>query len=193
MALAGRQKLLAPVKSQLVAAGVLQALLTLLQLAPFVVLVELAQQLLSGADQSRVWNTVTVFVVLLGTGTTLGAALVLWLHVVDMRFSAAVRRRLLDKLARIPLGWFTDRGSGSVKKLIQDDTLSLHYLVTHAVCDAVAAVVAPIAVLIYLFAVDWGYGADPVPADPRLHRHHLDHGVSKRPPRSPRHPVGPSG
>ncbi|WP_133691715.1 ABC transporter ATP-binding protein/permease [Mycobacterium sp. BK086] len=147
--------LLAPVKSQLIVAGVLQALLTLLQLAPFVVLVELAQLLLSGADHSRVWSTVTVFVILLTTGTTLGAVLVLWLHVVDMRFSAEVRRRLLDKLARMPLGWFTDRGSGSVKKLIQDDTLSLHYLVTHAVCDAVAAVVAPIAVLIYLFSVDW--------------------------------------
>jgi ATP-binding cassette subfamily B protein IrtA len=148
--------LLTPVKSQLIVAGVLQALLTLLQLAPFVVLVQLAQQWLSGADQSQVWNTVTVFVVLLTTGTTLGAVLVLWLHVVDIRFSAEVRRRLLDKLARMPLGWFTDRGSGSVKKLIQDDTLSLHYLVTHAVCDAVAAVVAPIAVLIYLFTVDWG-------------------------------------
>lgn len=148
--------LLTPVKSQLIVAGVLQALLTLLQLAPFVVLVQLAQQWLSGADQSQVWNTVTVFVVLLTTGTTLGTVLVLWLHVVDMRFSAEVRRRLLDKLARMPLGWFTDRGSGSVKKLIQDDTLSLHYLVTHAVCDAVAAVVAPIAVLIYLFTVDWG-------------------------------------
>ncbi len=149
------KSLLAPVKSKLIVAGVLQGLLTLLQLAPFVVLVELAAMLLSGADESRVWGTVTLFVVLLATGTTLGAVLVLWLHVVDMRFSAEVRRRLLDKLARMPLGWFTDRGSGSVKKLIQDDTLSLHYLVTHAVCDAVAAVVAPVAVLIYLFAVDW--------------------------------------
>lgn len=147
--------LLAPIKSQLIVAGVLQALLTLLQLAPFVVLVELAQLLLTGAAPSRIWSTVTTFVVLLATGTTLGAVLVLWLHVVDMRFSAQVRRRLLDKLARMPLGWFTDRGSGSVKKLIQDDTLSLHYLVTHAVCDAVAAVVAPIAVLVYLFSVDW--------------------------------------
>ncbi|MGH3956238.1 MAG: ATP-binding cassette domain-containing protein, partial [Mycobacterium sp.] len=54
-----------------------------------------------------------------------------------------------------PLGWFTQRGSGSVKKLIQDDTLSLHYLITHAIPDAVAAVVGPVAVLIYLFVVDW--------------------------------------
>jgi ATP-binding cassette subfamily B protein IrtA len=94
-------------------------------------------------------------VALLGAGAVLSAGLLLWLHVVDMRFSAQVRRRLLDKLARVPLGWFTQRGSGAVKKLVQDDTLSLHYLVTHAVSDAVAAVVAPLAVLAYLFIVDW--------------------------------------
>lgn len=147
--------LLAPIRPQLIASGVLQALITVLQLAPFVVLVELARLLLSGADQSRVWDTVTAFVVLLGTGTFLSAAMLLWLHVVDARFSATVRRRLLDKLSRVPLGWFTQRGSGAVKKLIQDDTLALHYLVTHAVSDAVAAVVAPVAVLVYLFVVDW--------------------------------------
>ncbi len=147
--------LLAPVRPQLIATGILETLITLIQLAPFIVLVELARQLLAGAGESALRSTLIVFVVLLGTGTALSAALLLWLHVVDMRFNAMVRRRLLDKLARVPLGWFTQRGSGAVKKLIQDDTLSLHYLVTHAVSDAVAAVVAPVAVLVYLFVVDW--------------------------------------
>jgi ATP-binding cassette subfamily B protein IrtA len=147
--------LLAPVKPQLIATGVLELLITLLQLAPFVVLVELARQLLAGAGESALRGTLIVFVALLGAGAMLSAGLLLWLHVVDMRFSAQVRRRLLDKLARVPLGWFTQRGSGAVKKLVQDDTLSLHYLVTHAVSDAVAAVVAPLAVLVYLFIVDW--------------------------------------
>ena len=147
--------LLAPVKPQLIATGILETLITLLQLAPFIVLVELARQLLAGAGEPAMRSTLIVFVVLLGTGTALSAALLVWLHVVDMRFNAAVRRRLLDKLARVPLGWFTQRGSGAVKKLVQDDTLSLHYLVTHAVSDAVGAVVAPIAVLVYLFVVDW--------------------------------------
>lgn len=147
--------LLDPVKPQLIASGVIQALISLLQLAPFVVLVELARLLLAGGNESRVWNTVTTFVVLLAVGTTLSAILLLWLHIVDARFSATVRRRLLDKLSRVPLGWFTQRGSGAVKKLLQDDTLSLHYLVTHAVSDAVAAVIAPVAVLVYLFVVDW--------------------------------------
>ncbi|MEV1291916.1 ABC transporter ATP-binding protein [Pseudonocardia sp. NPDC049635] len=77
------------------------------------------------------------------------------MHLVDARFSRDLRKRLLDRLSRLPLGWFTARGSGSVSHLVQGDTLTLHHLVTHAVPDAVAAVVAPVAVLVYLFAVDW--------------------------------------
>ncbi|UJW64466.1 ABC transporter ATP-binding protein/permease [Mycobacteroides chelonae] len=149
------KELLAPVKKQMIAGGVLQAIITMVELAPFVVLVELTRQLLAGADQSRLWHTGFIFLTLLVLGAALGMALTLWLHVVDIRFSTSIQRQLLDKLSRVPLGWFTQRGSGSVKKLIQDDTLSLHYLITHAIPDAVAAVVGPVAVLIYLFVVDW--------------------------------------
>ncbi|MGA7051179.1 MAG: ABC transporter ATP-binding protein/permease [Mycobacterium sp.] len=148
-------RLLAPLTSELVISGVLQALVTLLQLAPFVLLVELARLLVSGADASRLWMVGISAVGLLGTGTVLGAALTLWLHVIDARFASKLRSRLLTKLSRLPLGWFTARGSGSIKQLVQDDTLSLHYLVTHAIPDAVAALVAPVAVLVYLFIVDW--------------------------------------
>ena len=168
-------------KPQLIATGVLEMLITLLQLAPFVVLVELARQLLAGADESALRSTLIVFVVLLGAGTVLSAGLLLWLHVVDMRFSATIRRRLLDKLARVPLGWFTQRGSGAVKKLIQDDTLSLHYLVTHAVSDAVAAVVAPDRGAGVSLRRRLAVGVDPAAADPGLHRHDVDDGVPERP------------
>jgi ATP-binding cassette subfamily B protein IrtA len=148
-------RLLAPLRSALIASGVLQAVITLVQLAPFVLLVELARLLVSGADSSRLREVGFAAVALLGFGTVLGAALTLWLHVVDARFASDLRSRLLHKLSRLPLGWFTDRGSGSIKQLVADDTLSLHYLVTHAIPDAVAAVVAPLAVLVYLFVVDW--------------------------------------
>lgn len=148
-------ELLKPVKRQMIASGILQAIITLIELAPFVVLVELTRQLLGGADVTALKHTGLTFLILLGLGTTLAAALSMWLHTVDLRFGAAIRHRLLDKLSRVPLGWFVQRGSGSVKKLIQDDTLSLHYLITHAIPDAVAAIVAPVAVLVYLFIVDW--------------------------------------
>lgn len=148
-------RLLAPLRTALIASGVLQAITTLVQLAPFVLLVELARLLAAGADSARLREVGFAAVVLLGIGTLLGAALTLWLHVVDARFSSDLRSRLLSKLSRLPLGWFTARGSGSIKQLVADDTLSLHYLVTHAIPDAVAAVVAPLAVLVYLFVVDW--------------------------------------
>ena len=148
-------RLLAPLRSALIVSGVLQAVITLVQLAPFVLLVELARLLVSGAESSRLREIGFAAVALLGFGTVLGAALTLWLHVVDARFASDLRSRLLSKLSRLPLGWFTARGSGSIKQLVADDALSLHYLVTHAIPDAVAAVVAPLAVLVYLFVVDW--------------------------------------
>ncbi|RII11726.1 Iron import ATP-binding/permease protein IrtA [Streptomyces sp. YIM 130001] len=148
-------RLLAPVRRKLILAGLLQAVVTLLQLAPYVLLVELARLLLDGAAESRLRTVGVLALVLLGVGTALAAALTLWLHAVDARHARVLRGRLLGKLARLPLGWFTARGSAGTKKVVQDDTLSLHYLVTHAVPDAVAAVVAPVAVLVYLFSVDW--------------------------------------
>jgi ATP-binding cassette subfamily B protein IrtA len=146
---------MAPLKTPLIVSGVLQAVITLVQLAPFVLLVELARLLLTGADESRLWTLAFAALTLLGVGTVLGAALTLWLHAIDARFARELRGRLLTKMARLPLGWFTARGSGSIKQLVQDDALALHYLVTHAIPDAVAAAVAPVAVLVYLFVVDW--------------------------------------
>lgn len=148
-------RLLAPLRPKLIVAGVAQGLVTLLQLAPFVLLVELARLLLTGADVSRLWALGWWAVGLMAAGVLLSTALLVWTHAIDARFERELRRRLLRKLSRVPLGWFDARGSGQVKQLVQDDTLALHYLVTHAVPDAVAAVVAPVAVLVYLFAVDW--------------------------------------
>ncbi len=148
-------RLIAPLRATFVVAGIAQAIVTLVQLAPFVLLVELSRLLLAGAEPAQLWGLGIWAVALMGGGVLLSAALMLWLHAVDARFARDLRQRLLGKLARLPLGWFDARGSGQVKQIVQDDTLSLHYLVTHAVPDAVAAVVAPVVVLVYLFVVDW--------------------------------------
>lgn len=148
-------RLIAPLKATLWIAGILQAIVTLVELAPYVLLVEFSRQLLSGAGAERLWATGIWALVLMGAGLLLSSGLMFWLHLTDARFERALRQRLLTKLSRLPLGWFTDRGSGRIKQIVSDDTLSLHYLVTHAVPDAVQAAVAPIAVLVYLFCVDW--------------------------------------
>lgn len=147
-------RLLRPLRAALIFSGVLAGLITVAELAPFVLLVELARLLLAGAERTRLARVGLAAVALLGISALFSAALTLWLHVVDARFSRQLRTRLLGKLSRLPLGWFTARGSGSIKQLLADDTNSLHYLLTHAIPDAVAAVIAPVAVLVYLFVVD---------------------------------------
>lgn len=151
-------RLLAPLKRALVVAGVLQAIATVLQLTPYVLLVELARRLLAGTTATDLLPLGLAALGVLAAGTLLGAGLLLWLHLVDARFATDLRTRLLDKLSRLPLGWFSERGSSGVKSLVQDDTLALHYLVTHAIGDAVAAVAGPLLVLVYLFVVDWRLG-----------------------------------
>lgn len=151
---AGR-KLIAPLKSTLILAGIAQGIVTLLQLAPYVLLTELARRLLSGAPSGELLSVGLWAAGLMAAGALLASSLLVWLHAIDARFERDIRRRLLAKLSRMPLGWFDARTSGQVKQIVQDDTLSLHYLATHAVPDAVNAVVAPLAVLAYLFAVDW--------------------------------------
>ncbi|WP_329607976.1 ABC transporter ATP-binding protein [Microbacterium sp. KUDC0406] len=153
---AAGSRLLARLKPTFIVAGILQGIVTLIELAPYFLLVELARRLVSGsATGQQLWPLGVWAIVLVGVGALLGALLLLWLHAVDARFERDLRRRLLTKMASLPLGWFGARGSAQVKQVVQDDTLALHYLVTHAVGDAVAAVVAPVAVLVYLFAVDW--------------------------------------
>lgn len=152
---AAASRLLAPLRPVFWVAGIVQAIVTLLELMPYVLLTELARRLLAGADAAELWPLGIGAVVLLGVGTLLGVALLLCLHLVDARSARTLRTRLLEKFTRIPLGWFDAQGSSQVKRVVQDDTLALHYLVTHAIPDAVAAVVAPLAVLGYLFVVDW--------------------------------------
>lgn len=148
-------RLLAPLKTTMFLSGIAQAVVTLVQLAPFVLLVELSRLLLTGAAGAQYWAVAAWAVGLMGAGVLLATAMLVWLHLVDARFARDLRQRLLQKLSKLPLGWFDARGSGQIKQLVQDDTLALHYLVTHAVPDAVNAVVAPVAVLAYLFVADW--------------------------------------
>lgn len=147
-------ELLEPIRSTMRLAGVIEAIITLASLVPSVLLAEVGRRLLDGEDVAEQWPLVQLALIVLGAAAVSESLLMLWLHVVDARFAIEVRRRLLAKLARLPLGWFTEHNGGVIKQAVSEDTARLHSLVTHAAPDAVAAVVAPLAVLAYLLVVD---------------------------------------
>lgn len=154
------KELLGSIRWKLRVAGVMQAFISIMQLIPYVLLAEIGRRLLDGQTG---WGSFRMLVfgalISFGVAALLSAALMVWLHAVDASFGRDLRRSIVAKLARLPLGWFSDRNSASVRQAVQEDTGRLHYMVTHAVPDSVAGAVTPIVVLLYLFTVDSGLAA----------------------------------
>lgn len=97
-------------------------------------------------------------------GWTLAAALVYGLcaffssslaHTAAYDIIYALRLQLMEKLTRVPSGYFTQTTQGAIKKILSDDTEQLEVFIAHHICDIVAAVATPLLTLIYLFVMDW--------------------------------------
>ncbi|GAA1088884.1 ABC transporter ATP-binding protein [Nocardiopsis metallicus] len=151
------QTLLRPVKGRIRTAVVLQGLASALGLVPLICLVELARALLADGvvDTSRVWLLVGVAVGASVAALAAGTVSTLVGHLADNDMQLSVRRALAHRMSRVPLGWFTGRGSGRVKKAVHDDIEDVHSLVAHTLPDLASVVTVPLVALVYLFTVDW--------------------------------------
>lgn len=66
-----------------------------------------------------------------------------------------LRIKLMDKLAKLPSGYFTGTTQGSIKKIMSDDTEQIEVFIAHHLCDIAAAIATPVFTLLYLFFMDW--------------------------------------
>ncbi|KRA21448.1 ABC transporter ATP-binding protein [Pseudomonas sp. Root569] len=128
----------------------------LVNLVPFIGLTELGRLLLAGnADSATLWQWAALVVVALSLGWMASGA-ALWLtHLADHRLQSSLREAMVRKLGRVPLGWYTDTTSGAVRKVVQDDLEDLHHLVAHHAVEVTAAIVTPLAGLIWLATLNW--------------------------------------
>ncbi|WSI73480.1 ABC transporter ATP-binding protein/permease [Streptomyces sp. NBC_01335] len=151
------KQLLRPYTRSFAAVVILQVIGALAGLAPLLAVVELGRTLLSSGpiDHDHVWNVVIagavgLFVRLLLTATSSALG-----HVLDGRVQLAFRRRLAERLGRVPIGWFSRRRTGELAKVVGEDVSAVHPLIAHAPAELTAAFVVPLASLIYLFSIDW--------------------------------------
>lgn len=150
-------RLIAPVKRVLVVACLVQAIGAVAGVTPFIAVAELGRVLLADGpvNRERAW-----LIAGLGAGALVVRLLCLMAangltHLADVDFQLGLRRRMADRLARVPLGWFTQRTGGAVKKALQDDVTALHHVVGHSYTDIVAAIVTPAVAFGYLIWFDW--------------------------------------
>ncbi|MFF3027169.1 ABC transporter ATP-binding protein [Microbacterium sp. NPDC057944] len=153
------RRVLGPVSARLTVASVIVAVASLCAVVPFILIAEVCRELLATApDWSRVWTLLLTALGILGVRGLLQSGAMLWSHLIDAEHQFTLRQLLAAKLSRVPLGWFTERSSGEVKKLLQNDVDALHYLVAHARLEFVSALTLPLATFVYLMLVDWRLG-----------------------------------
>ncbi len=150
--------LLAPVRGSLVCAVILQVIGAVAAIAPFVGIAELTKIFLAdgaAAPAGAVWAITALVIGGLAVRTLLSGAALSITHFADGRMQGVLRRRIVERLGRVPLGWFTQHASGLVRKATQNDINDVHYLVAHGAVETAAAITVPVAGVLYLLWLDW--------------------------------------
>ncbi|MEU5569000.1 ABC transporter ATP-binding protein [Streptomyces coeruleorubidus] len=149
--------LLRPYYLSFAAVVTLQVLGALAGLMPLLAVVELGRTLLAPGptDHGHVWFVVLAGAVglllrLLFTAASSGIG-----HIIDGQVQLTFRRQLAAQLGRVPIGWFSRRGTGELAKVVGEDVSAVHPFIAHTPGELVSAFVVPLVSLIYLFTIDW--------------------------------------
>ncbi|EPH04395.1 hypothetical protein HMPREF1531_01110 [Propionibacterium sp. oral taxon 192 str. F0372] len=151
--------LIAPAKSKMVLSAVLTACGALLAVVPFIALHRMAMlwfdetDVPSWAGSPVFWAIIAVAALVLSQMFYLAGLGVS--HLAEAKLRHQLRGRLVTALGHLPLGRVSVIPHGAIRKMVCDDTASIHTLVAHVPGDGTNAVVGAIAGLGYLLWVDW--------------------------------------
>ncbi len=152
------RRLLHPVRMRLAVAVVLATVgqaLVLVPLAGIAVIAKLALVDGAGDASGDIPGVVAISLFCLVAGMALVTAGELLAHLADNWLTVRLRKALVDRLSKVPLGWFSTHASGAVRQAIQDDITTLHELTAHYYTTYGRCVGAIAISVVYLLAIDW--------------------------------------
>ncbi len=99
----------------------------------------------------------------LAVGSAIGAMLIYLIalmltHIAAYRIAKNMRKKALNHVMSLPLGFFSNMGSGKLRRIINDSAGATETYLAHQLPDLVGAYTTPIVVLIVLFVFDWRLG-----------------------------------
>jgi len=74
------------------------------------------------------------------------------------RTASNMKKALMEHIARLPVGFADEMGSGRVRRTVTEVTSSTETLLAHNLPDMASAVVLPVSMVVMLFLYDWRYG-----------------------------------
>ncbi|MBQ7564543.1 MAG: ABC transporter ATP-binding protein [Lachnospiraceae bacterium] len=79
-------------------------------------------------------------------------------HLSAFRTAANLKKTLLSHIAKLPVGFADEMGSGKLRRVVLETTASAETLLAHNLPDMVQAIVTPVCMVVLLFVYDWRFG-----------------------------------
>ena len=153
---------IAGTKRRLLIGAMLLAVITaIVQFVPIIavynILIELAEHALDPSLIDKAYICLWSYIALgafFAFGVLTFASLMLS-HIAAFNILYEIRMQLVQKMVRLPLGFFSRRASGELKKIMSDDVERIELFIAHHIPDIVTALLFPLILVSYMFAVDW--------------------------------------
>lgn len=153
---------IAGTKRRLLIGAMLLAVITaIMQFVPIIavynILIELAEHALDPSliDKAYIWQWGYIALGAFFAFGVLTFASLMLSHIAAFNILYEIRMQLAQKMVRLPLGFFSRRASGELKKIMGDDVERIELFIAHHIPDIVTSVLFPLILVSYMFAVDW--------------------------------------
>lgn len=151
----GVKKLIAPARKSMITTAIITSIGGTCAIVPYIAITEIAANWFRGSPSDTLWLWVGVAIVaVFANGLLYGIGLGVT-HISEANLRYQLRRRLVQAFGRIPLGRVDQTSSGSIRKMVCDDTAAIHTLVAHLAGDAMNSITALVVGIGYLMWVDW--------------------------------------
>ncbi len=148
-------------KALLPAALILSAISTIAGMIPYILIWFIIRELFTaGANFS---SGLIAFYAWWAVGTAIASILLYFAalsfsHLAAFRVETNMRRFAMQKIVRMPLGFFSSNTTGRIRKIIDDNAGITHGFLAHQMPDLAATILMPLTVLVLIFIFDWRLG-----------------------------------
>ncbi|MBO4728439.1 MAG: ABC transporter ATP-binding protein [Spirochaetaceae bacterium] len=125
-------------------------------IAPYFMIARIVRQLLAGERDWSMFLRECGIVALFWLGNVLFHAISTSMsHIATFNLLGNIRKKMCDKLTRLPLGTVLDMPSGSLKNIMIERVDSMETTLAHIVPEYTSNIVLSLALIVYLFVIDW--------------------------------------
>jgi len=146
-------------KWKLFISGFLAIISAVLTLAPFIIIYLVMVKLLDTSFGPKDYGYICKLA-WIAVGAIIARFIIFFIsnmfsHLAAFDILYGLRINLAKHMGGLSMGYFTERSSGEIKKILSEDVELIELFIAHHIPDLVAGVVLPLLTIGYLFIIDW--------------------------------------